>query len=357
MMYRVNSKNFSPSTRPVSHHGRLTSTPPLRALTPALGVLFLTACASLPKADYFARCQGRQQSETKSIPLTTSPTGLNPDIFANVKNGDLIFAGADSAIDLAFRLCSKDFDFYGHGGIIAIERSEHVVYESLAKLKILAPSSTVNERFRGGVTRTPLLEFIHRYKRIKIIRAAETGLGEKTAAQAKVFFNRGIPFDPYFDRGDSSKVYCTEFLELLLKTVESPSLPSPAPRTTSPSADAFYKSLGIEAPFFTTSGSFERMTGASVVTEIDCYPEAHDCANTKHIFHFINQKISQGQFPINTFLVFDSKQVFSFSDRCACFIEICFGVLGRNPTISQTEREVILTSVFDSVFSTKDRSR
>jgi hypothetical protein len=101
-----------------------------------------------------------------------------------------------------------------HIGILSLEEDGPMVYETTATL-IPLPGVRPNAWFSGKAMRTPLAEF---WKgKIAGIYDLPTDVDpSKVVAYMRSHYERGTPFDPYFDLDDATAMYCSELVSFAL---------------------------------------------------------------------------------------------------------------------------------------------
>ena len=128
------------------------------------------------------------------------------DLFPFIRNGDVICRQGDRVWSLAFKEFSPNDKRFSHLGIVLMEDDAvFVIHAEWSKGKD-------NDKVR----KVPLDDFLQHAQSIGIYRnkAIEGKIIADTALQ---YINR--PFDWDFDMNDESKLYCSELLYVIMKSI------------------------------------------------------------------------------------------------------------------------------------------
>ena len=118
-------------------------------------------------------------------------------------------------MSLFFSLFAVDDAPWVHAGIVAVEDGRAVVYEasgSFFPVPGLAPTATIT----GAVRRVGIERFVDGKRIVGLYAPAPHIDRERLVAFARAQWQRGTPFDPYFDSDDAEALYCTELVALAL---------------------------------------------------------------------------------------------------------------------------------------------
>jgi hypothetical protein len=164
--------------------------PPSAAEPQAFGGEADSAVAPLPST------QRRRKFDERSLPLA---------------HGQIIVSESGGSMSLFYSLFAVDYLPWVHAGIVAIEAGEAVVYEAdgdFFPVPGLPPTATV----RGAVRRVSVQDFARGKRIIGLYALPPEVERDRLVAFAREQYERGTPFDPYFDTDDASALYCTELV-------------------------------------------------------------------------------------------------------------------------------------------------
>jgi hypothetical protein len=199
------------------------------------GCVCLTGCLALPayisaelapaKAgesnSYAARpTVGERSGRGSAAPVSNTVPPNHPDTRRDVSRRDLPLASGQivvmddgDATGLFVSLFAEEYVPWSHVGIVAIEADGPVVYDTnggFVPVPGLPPTAT----FSGGMRRVPFAEYFSRQRIIGIYALPPGVDAGKVVAFARQQYALGTPFDPVFNTGDASALYCSELVAL-----------------------------------------------------------------------------------------------------------------------------------------------
>ncbi|HYS13611.1 MAG TPA: hypothetical protein VEN28_09895 [Burkholderiaceae bacterium] len=203
-------------------------------LVALLGACLLAACVTLP-----ARVAGELALDDADAPRFGSAPGAPATIELRagapqqerrfdpsalpLASGQIVVSETGDAMSLFFSLFTEDFAPWVHAGILAIEDGAPYVYDATGTvwpIPGVRPTAVVG----GGVRRVALTRFM-RGKRVVGFYAPAPEVDTAALVDfARMHHARGTPFDQYFDAGDASAFYCTEFVALGLQAAGAPAI-------------------------------------------------------------------------------------------------------------------------------------
>jgi hypothetical protein len=156
------------------------------------------------------------QPNTHMNVLGTRPDAAHPGNFLGIplRDGQLLLTESPEATSFVFAMIPKRFHYFTHGGIIAIENDEPVVYEVSGEVITLPLHSRVLDNVSGEVHRRPLLQYASSNLYVEVMDVPDGVDGAKVAAYARDAYKRHVPFDAYFRWDEHEKLFCTELVEL-----------------------------------------------------------------------------------------------------------------------------------------------
>lgn len=144
---------------------------------------------------------GTQQPASKQLPYIDT---------ALLKSGDLIFRrGAGIASNIALNASSNDKRF-SHVGVLIKDKTQYYVIHSIDdKMKQF-----------NGVVKEPLENFIEDGDSFGAYRIlADEITIKKLTQEAIAFTNRNIGYDNDYDHTNPTKLYCSEFIYVLVNSI------------------------------------------------------------------------------------------------------------------------------------------
>jgi hypothetical protein len=133
-----------------------------------------------------------------------------------VRTGQIIVSEQGSANSMFLSLLVAENRPYVHSGVIVVEGGSPWVYEANGRMRPTFGSSPLTHRVSGGMRRIGLGTFLAQNRFIAIYDPPPGANPERIGRFAQDSYMAGLPFDPWFDRSDPSKVYCSEFTALAL---------------------------------------------------------------------------------------------------------------------------------------------
>ena len=129
----------------------------------------------------------------------------------------------------------KRFHYFTHGGIVAIENGEPVVYEVSGEIVTFPFHSEgcPRQRERRGPPRRPSCSTPPRTLYAEVTDLSSRRRRRKRSLHTPATRSRArLPFDPYFRWDDHSSLFCTELIELAMRAGGARSRASSCPSTT-----------------------------------------------------------------------------------------------------------------------------
>jgi len=136
-------------------------------------------------------------------------------------SGQIVVSETGDALSLFFSLFTQDFAPWVHAGILAIEDGVPYVYDATGTVWPI-PGVRPTAMVGGGVRRVALARFVRGKRVVGFYTPAPEVDTTALVGFARMHHARGTPFDPYFDAGDASALYCTEFVALGLQAAGAP---------------------------------------------------------------------------------------------------------------------------------------
>lgn len=176
-----------------------------------LAVLLAGCAATLDRANYatWAIAPDATPASPADSATTINFQGIR------LRSGLIVVSEQGSAIGLLLSLSMSEYHPYAHTGVIGIEKGRAYVYEAFGLVHpfLWGPPSDAT----GGTIRRVSLESYLRRQRIVAIYAPPPGVQiDRVADFARRAWRERVPFDPYFNTADHSKLYCSEFVALAL---------------------------------------------------------------------------------------------------------------------------------------------
>ena len=128
-----------------------------------------------------------------------------------VETGQIVVNEKPGGISLFLSLVGERFEPWIHAGIVVVEDGRPWVYEAFG-LMMPNLSGNPNDGMRGGVRRVSLESLIVRGGYVEIHDPPVGVDREQLAAFARQHHRARTRFDAYFDAGDSTRLYCVEFV-------------------------------------------------------------------------------------------------------------------------------------------------
>lgn len=171
--------------------------------------IITTACTTtLPRMNVLGKREGTTEPGTYlGLPL---------------KTGQLVLTESPDATSFLFPLIPKEFHPFTHVAILAIEDGEPWVYDVTGEVKTFPLKKRLLANVQGKMYRRRLYEYVAPNLYAEVYDPPEGADGDKIAAFARQKLREGVEFDPYFDFGDHSKLFCTELVELAIRSAGGP---------------------------------------------------------------------------------------------------------------------------------------
>jgi hypothetical protein len=139
-----------------------------------------------------------------------------------LRTGQIIVSESPDATSFLFVLIPKQFHPFTHAAILSIEDGEPWVYDASGELKSIPLEKSPLDNVVGTIYRRRLFEYAAPNLYAEIYDPPEGADPEKIAAFARQKYAEKVAFDAYFDFGDHSKLFCTEFVELAVRSAGGP---------------------------------------------------------------------------------------------------------------------------------------
>ncbi len=139
-----------------------------------------------------------------------------------VRTGQLIVSESPDATSFVFTLIPKHFHPFTHVAIVSVEDGEPWVYDVSGEIKTFPLARSPLDNVVGTVHRRRLFEYVAPNLYAEIYDPPEGADPEKIAAFARQKFAENVPFDAYFDFGDHAKLFCSEMVELAIRSAGGP---------------------------------------------------------------------------------------------------------------------------------------
>jgi hypothetical protein len=127
-----------------------------------------------------------------------------------------VLTEAPGSLSYVIALIPEHFYPFTHGGIVSVEDGVPFVYDVSGELG-LPLHQLVLDNVKGGMRRTPFLEYVAPNLYAEVHDLAPGIDGKKVAAFARARWAAHAEFDAFFDYTDHTKLFCTELLELALE--------------------------------------------------------------------------------------------------------------------------------------------
>jgi hypothetical protein len=192
----------------------------LAVLLAALALLSASGCATVNTSPRgFITWQVLEEDTPAEVRLGDLP----------VRTGQIVASEQASAQSVFMTLMLAESYRYIHTGIVVVEDGEAWVYESVGQFNPPVLASAPPTRFvGGGVRRVSLADYLWRQRLVTLFDPPPGTDPEALARFARDSLAKRLPFDPWFDREDPSRVYCTEYTALGLEAAGA------APRSALP---------------------------------------------------------------------------------------------------------------------------
>jgi len=134
------------------------------------------------------------------------------DIIPYIEDGDIILSGEDDISSYYIRSLSSVDKRFSHSGII---------YKKNGIISVVGAEGMENKynKERSGVMDKPIEEYLQNKSNIGIYRAKRNN---RKAYSAKAMEYLGVPFDFKFTLDNEDELYCTQFIQVVLRETNTP---------------------------------------------------------------------------------------------------------------------------------------
>jgi len=198
--------------------------------------LALGGCASLGPGG-FATWQVEAPADSAALDFHGIP----------VRTGQILVSEQGTPNSLFLSLLVAENRPFVHSAVVVVEDGWPVVYEANGRLRPGIGGRPPTETLQGGVRRLDLATFLTRNRFIALYDLPAGADPARIAAFAQASHRRQVPFDPYFDGTDPSRVYCSEFVALAL-AAGGVGQDTTLPLTPNASVGVILDWLGIRTP-------------------------------------------------------------------------------------------------------------
>lgn len=181
-----------------------------------------------------------------------------------LRSGQLVLTESPDATSFLFPLIPKKFYPFTHVAIVSVENGEPFVYDVTGEVKTFPLKKRLMDNVSGKMFRRALYEYVAPNLYAEIYDPPEGADGEKIAAFARAKFAEGVEFDSHFDFGDHSKLFCSELVELAVRSAGGPHV-DPEASNPNPSIVEGMTWLGVPPGVALPAGRFadpKRYVGA-----------------------------------------------------------------------------------------------
>lgn len=130
---------------------------------------------------------------------------------------------------------------YTHAGFLVIEDGVPFVYSMQSYETDVSKFGTI-DGMRGGMDRTSLKDVINSRILVSIFDPPPEANRAKLLAYIKKIYEQHVPFDPFFDSDDHSRLYCSEFIAVALEQANART-PQPVPLSNNSSLAVAFRWL------------------------------------------------------------------------------------------------------------------
>lgn len=141
-----------------------------------------------------------------------------------LKTGHILLTDSPKPTNFLILAMYPEFSPFFHVGIIEVEGDNIFVYEAngeinkLSAMAGLAGGSAPSDSIIGHVKKTPLDVFLSESRTISIFSPPPQADIQALVNFSDYHAKSRTPFDAYFDAADSTRLYCSEFVSLALRT-------------------------------------------------------------------------------------------------------------------------------------------
>lgn len=180
-----------------------------------------------------------------------APTALAPGTIdfhgVPVHTGQILVSEQGSPNSVFLSLLVAENRPFVHSAIVVVEDGRPVVYEANGRLQPSWPGRPLTRNVVGGVRREDLATFLLNNRYVALYEPPPAMDPAKVAAYARDSLLRRVPFDPWFDGSDASRLYCSEFVALALGA-GGLARPPTLPMTSNASVRVILDWLAISSP-------------------------------------------------------------------------------------------------------------
>jgi hypothetical protein len=193
---------------------------------------------------------------------------------AGLASGDIALARGGSPHAFGVAMALKEFCYYGHAGVLAVEEGRFWIYESWPNLDASTASADIVSRLRGTVWRIPFSDFARRYETIEIVRLPDAARNASIVPGAQATLGEGIVFDPHDDPNDLA-LSCSEYVIEVLDRKAGYDLDlRRVALKNDPALRRLASALGFRTESFAVPDAFAEVRGARSVGTISRHPTA-----------------------------------------------------------------------------------
>ncbi len=222
----------------------------MRGAALALAVALGGGCASTAAVhtrvlhvDEAARGEGQGRATHFALPLAS---------------GQLVLSEAPGPHSLLFGLAPAAFHRFTHAAVVIVDEKtgEPFVYDMSAEFKP-GFATTPADALHGGLRRTPFLEYVSLHLYAEVVEPPAGVDRAKVAARVAALWAEKPAFDPSWDYGDRSKLFCTELVAEAL-AAGGGAAPALEPLNENPSLRRVLSWFGVRGDRSLPAGAFER---------------------------------------------------------------------------------------------------
>lgn len=177
----------------------------------------------------------------------------------SLQSGQVILSEAQGPLSYFMNLVPNKFYKFTHAGLIVIEDEGPVVYHLTGELSAskALDANTPTDAIAGAVRRESLEQFCKDSLYIQVFDPPPESDIEAITQYVQDAYKNKVPFDPYFNHNDQSKLYCTQFVALALQAGGNDPIPL-VPVNKNPSLRRVLKWLKIDDDQTLPAGALAR---------------------------------------------------------------------------------------------------
>jgi hypothetical protein len=163
----------------------------------------------------------RQTSHFYDVPERVPARQLPPTIDFEgmpLRSGQIVLSESPYSTSFMFSLIPAEYHYFTHAAILVIDRGEPWVYEMTGEISSFPLYERPLDNINGKVLRRRLMDYAGPNLYVEIVEPPPGTNAERIAEYAREVYRRDVPFDPYFRFDDHRSLYCTEFVELALRS-------------------------------------------------------------------------------------------------------------------------------------------